>query len=605
MVRSLRRAHGRDSIPLDPVNRPEVWGGVEPTVNRVGDTYLDQLQRSGHDWRIDDLDRFADLGITAIRYPVLWEKTAPGAMEDADWSWPDARLERLRRLGIRPIVGLVHHGSGPPHTSLVDPDFPEKLAEYARAVARRYPWIDDYTPVNEPLTTARFSALYGHWYPHKQDDSSFARAIIGQCRAIVLAMQAIREVNPSARLIQTEDIGMVHSTPKLAYQAAFENERRWLTFDLLTGRLTPGSWMWKWLLESGIAPQELEWFLEHPCPPDVLGVNYYLTSERYLDWRKRRYPGERVGGNGTHKYVDVSAVRVLRKPIQGVETLMHQVWERYGLPIAITEVHNGSTREEQLRWLHEVWQHAVRARQDGVDVRAVTVWALLGSYNWASLVTRDTGEYEPGVFDVRGQEPRPTALAGMTRDLATTGVHDHPVLDVPGWWRRPDRTAPYARPTERFEHGPDVRRVLVIHGDPGLTSALIGVCGARHVPAATVEERNPSVIDARLAEGDVWAVAIAARDGGNAPHPGIRLARQRGIPFVTFDRDGLEPIRGGLVLAVDDDGPDAVRLAHAALDLLIDGERGAWRVVPSGDGSWPVVPLGDDEPRHREDAADD
>jgi len=42
--------------------------------------------------------------------------------------------QRLRELGIRPIVGLLHHGSGPRHTSLVDLDFPEKLTEFARAV---------------------------------------------------------------------------------------------------------------------------------------------------------------------------------------------------------------------------------------------------------------------------------------------------------------------------------------------------------------------------------------------------------------------------------------------------------------------------------------
>jgi hypothetical protein len=54
----------------------ELWGGVECTVNRVGDTYLDQLQCNGHRVRLDDLDRFAELGIRALRYPVLWETTA-------------------------------------------------------------------------------------------------------------------------------------------------------------------------------------------------------------------------------------------------------------------------------------------------------------------------------------------------------------------------------------------------------------------------------------------------------------------------------------------------------------------------------------------------
>ena len=82
------------------------------------------------------------------------------------------------------------------------------------AVARRYPWVEDYTPVNEPLTTARFSGLYGHWYPHGRDDRTFARALLNQCRAVVLAMRAIRAVNPAARLVQTEDLGRTYSTPR-------------------------------------------------------------------------------------------------------------------------------------------------------------------------------------------------------------------------------------------------------------------------------------------------------------------------------------------------------------------------------------------------------
>ena len=147
----------------------ELWVGPEATVSRVGDDYGDQLSRTGFADRIDDLDRIASLGASRIRFPLLWERTeqGPGAF---DWRWADARMERLRALGLAPIVGLLHHGSGPRHTSLLDPDFPSKLAAFARAVAERYPWVDAYTPVNEPLTTARFSGLYGVWYPHGHDD---------------------------------------------------------------------------------------------------------------------------------------------------------------------------------------------------------------------------------------------------------------------------------------------------------------------------------------------------------------------------------------------------------------------------------------------------
>src|SRR5688572_9645084 len=194
----------------------EMWGGIECTVNRVGDEYLDQLERNGHCARIADLELFAGLGLRTLRYPLLWERIAPNGLASADWSWADERMARLRELGIRPIVGLVHHGSGPRTTSLLEDSFATELARFARAVAERYPWVEDFTPVNEPLTTARFSGLYGFWYPHGRDLRSFVRALLVQCRAVVESMRAIRQVNPRARLIQTEDAGRTFGTPALA-----------------------------------------------------------------------------------------------------------------------------------------------------------------------------------------------------------------------------------------------------------------------------------------------------------------------------------------------------------------------------------------------------
>jgi dTDP-4-dehydrorhamnose reductase len=218
-------------------SRPEVWGGLECTVARVGDSFRDQCAETGHLDRPDDLDAIAGLGLRTVRYPILWETISPDAPNETDWEWHDRRLHRLRQLGIEVIATLCHHGSGPRYTSLLDPEFPKLLAAHAERVARRYPWIGLYTPVNEPLTTARFSALYGHWYPHRADSQAFVRALLTECSATVLAMKAIRRARPDALLVQTEDLGKTFSRPRLAYQAEHENERRWLTFDLLCGRV--------------------------------------------------------------------------------------------------------------------------------------------------------------------------------------------------------------------------------------------------------------------------------------------------------------------------------------------------------------------------------
>ncbi len=151
------------------MNSLELWGGYECTVNRVGDEWFDQTPRSGHEDRIEDLQLFADLGMRSLRYPALWERISPEDPGLRDFRWTDERMSELRRLGINPILTLCHHGSGPHYTSLIQDSFAPGLARHAAAVAARYPWVRDWTPVNEPLTTARFSALYGLWYPHTKD----------------------------------------------------------------------------------------------------------------------------------------------------------------------------------------------------------------------------------------------------------------------------------------------------------------------------------------------------------------------------------------------------------------------------------------------------
>jgi dTDP-4-dehydrorhamnose reductase len=549
----------------------ELWGGVECTVNRVGDEYFDQLERNGHAERIEDLDLFAGLGIRAMRYPVLWERTAPDGLESADWSWADSRLARLRELGMRPIVGLVHHGSGPRHTSLVDPMFPEKLAGYARSVAARYPWVGAYTPINEPLTTARFSGRYGLWYPHGRERRMLCEALLIQCRAVVLSMRAIREINPDAQLVQTDDLGKTYSTPKLRYQADLENERRWLTFELLTGRVNREHPMWTYFTGVGIGEAELDWFTDNACPPDIIGINHYLTSERFLDERMERYPACSHGGNTQDRYADVEAVRVCAEGLAGHRTLLWETWERYGLPIAVTEVHLGCTREEQLRWFKEVWETCRDLREGGVDVRAVTAWSLLGAYDWNKLLTCSKGFYEPGVFDVRGPHRRPTAIAHLLRELAAGREFEHPAIEGPGWWHRLERLlyTPVRReslaaaPAKQSVRGASTRksstRPLIINGATGtLGKAFARLCEVRGISYRLLSRREMDIADhesvrAALHEYDPWGIVNAAgyvhvdqaehepevcfRENRDGAATLAAACAERGISLLTFSSD--------------------------------------------------------------------
>jgi dTDP-4-dehydrorhamnose reductase len=501
----------------------EMWGGHECTVNRVGETFYDQTRRSGHHDRLGDLDLFAGLGINALRYPILWERTAPHRSVDPDFTWSDARLERMDHLGLRPIVGLLHHGGGPRHTDLLDPAFPDAFAAYARAVARRYPQIADWTPINEPLTTARFSCLYGHWYPHRTDERSFWLALLNQIEAVQGAMAAIREVHPGARLIQTEDLGRAYATDAMASQARFENDRRWLTWDLLCGLVQADHPLFDRIARFA-GESRVKAIADNPTPPDVVGVNHYLTSERYLDHRPENYPEATVGGNIEGAYADVEAVRVLVPGPHGLEGVLAEAWRRYGRALAVTECHNGCTREEQVRWLREAWETAQALRSRGVPVEAVTAWALLGAFDWDSLLTSASGHYETGAFDVRGREPRRTGVAHAIAALATSPQALHPVASGAGWWRRDVRLRhrPAALPVEPAPtasgwRGPrPCSRPLLITGATGVLGLALARAARWRGLDHVLTDRSSLPLDdgakmiASLERAQPWAVINAA-----------------------------------------------------------------------------------------------
>lgn len=506
-----------------------VWGGVEPTINRIGDQYFRQFDRSGHRDRLSDLDEFARIGLRTLRFPILWEEVAPDSLDEFNWGPVDAALQRLQELEITPIAGLVHHGSGPRYTSLIDPEFPEKLAVFAAEVAKRYPWIEAYTPVNEPLTTARFSGLYGLWYPHGRDEQMFARCLVNQCRGVVLAMRAIRQVNSEAALVQTDDLGKTYSTPKLQHQADFENERRWVTWDLLAGQLGSSRWMCSHLQAVGIAERELAAFQEAPCPPEIIGINHYITSERFLDDNLEAHPPETHGGNDLAGagdcYADLVAVRVRREGINGAEGVLREAWERYGLPLAITEAHMGCTREEQLRWFMEMWDGAGKLCREGIDVRAVTVWSLLGAFDWNSLLTRQDGFYESGAYDLRGGGLRPTAIAKMIDDLAHGRPFQHPTLETPGWWRRKMRLFSPAGDDAEPEHAGRDQCIPGVRNGDSLPAAFAGVDRLRAHPILITGANG------RLAQGF------------------IRAAELRGLAYRVFSRAELDIVDGEAVSA--------------------------------------------------------
>ena len=462
-------------------SRPQIWGGIECTVNRLASGYLDQLELSGFYRRPDDIQAICDLSVKALRLPVLWEHHQPKKHQNPVFTIARQQIDVLSERGVEPILGLLHHGSGPEYTSLHDPGFPVLFAEYAEKVAIAFPEVTYYTPINEPLTTARFSGLYGLWFPHEKNDVSFARMFLNQIKATSMAMTAIRKHTPDAKLIQTEDFGKTYSTSLLSYQADWENLRRWLTWDLLSGKFDENHAMYAYFRRLGIDESELDYFIKLDCPPAILGVNYYITSERYLDHEYLRYPESTHGGNTIHQYADVEAVRVNHNFPCGFRERIREVWQRYQIPIAVTEVHLHCSREEQIRWLTTIYRQSVDLVKEGLDLRAVTAWSLLGSHGWSNLLTVPGGDYERGAFDVSSGQRRSTALAECVKSLAQTGEFNHHCLQEQGWWEKDSRF--FSAKTSLFQHSLQKSHPVWILGKSGtLGNVFSKICHMRSLP---------------------------------------------------------------------------------------------------------------------------
>ena len=189
--------------------------GIEnsyPTI--AGGVRIDQMEKCGHyrRWQ-EDLDLVRELGIHYLRWgpPLLQDLPGAGPLR--------LGLDRRRPGGdarsgtSSPILDLCHFGVPDWIGNFQNADFPRYFAEYAGACARRYPHVKYWTPVNEILITALFSAKYGWWNEMLTSDEAFVRATINLCRANLLAIAGDPPPRPRRRL-HPERVERVH--PPLA-----------------------------------------------------------------------------------------------------------------------------------------------------------------------------------------------------------------------------------------------------------------------------------------------------------------------------------------------------------------------------------------------------
>jgi beta-glucosidase/6-phospho-beta-glucosidase/beta-galactosidase len=353
---------------------------------------VDEMEKCGHYklWK-QDFDLVNEIGIDILRYGPAYYRVheAPGKY---DWSFPDDTFAYLKEKEITPIVDLCHFGVPDWLGDFQNPDFPEYFAEYARAFARRYSYIRFYTPVNEIFIAAAFSAQYGWWNECKSDDRSFVTALKNLCKANVLAMQAILEIQPTAVFIKSETSEYFHpETPDCDPLASFLNQKRFLSLDLSYG-YPISVVMYEYLLENGMTKAEYRWFenslIRGSC---VMGNDYYVTNEHMV-----------------HEDGTTSAAG----EIFGYYVITHQYYNRYKLPVMHTETN--ITEPNSIRWLQTQWANVRRLKRDGIPIYGFTWYSLTDQVDWDSALRNDAGNVNAlGLYDL-DRKIRPVGEAYKT-----------------------------------------------------------------------------------------------------------------------------------------------------------------------------------------------
>ena len=363
--------------------------GIEcscPTIR--GGVRVDELEATGHydNWQ-KDLALVSRLGARYLRYGLPIHRTFLGPGQ-YDWSFADKVLGAMRDMGIVPILDLVHFGLPSWLGDFQNPLWPEHVADYARAVAERYPWISLYTPVNEIYVTAHFSGALGWWNERQKSDAAFVTNIKHCVQASILMMERILEVRPDAIFIFSESTEYVHpGSPEVVPLAQFMNERRFLSLDLLFSHDVSAK-AYKYLIHSGMSPQEYEWFQNHRhlrshC---IMGTDYYITNEHIL-----MPDGTTIGAGEVYGYYVIT----------------RQYYERYRIPVMHTETNRSSG--QSVNWLWKEWMNLLRLREDGVPIIGFTWYGLVDMIDWDSVLTNPRGHVnEVGLYTLR-RRPRKVA----------------------------------------------------------------------------------------------------------------------------------------------------------------------------------------------------
>ncbi len=325
-------------------------GGFECATHLRRDrTRIDVTARTAHDVSCaQDYKLLASAGIRTVRDGLRWHLIEATAGE-YDWSSFLPMLHAAHETGTQVLWDLCHWGV-PEHIDLFSPEFPSRFAAFAAAAAALIrkeslaagatrPQV--YCPINEISFWAWVGGDEEHFHPYGGGRGpELKRQLV---LASLMAIQAVKAVDPAARFLQAEPIIHISADgdkPEDLPGAERHTASQFEAWDMLAGTMEP---------ELGGSSESL----------DLVGVNYYWNNQ----WV---HGGERTPlGHDQH--------RPLHEQLLGL-------WERYRRPILITET--GAESSAAVGWLGYVAAEVRQARRQGVPVLGICLYPVMDYPGW-------------------------------------------------------------------------------------------------------------------------------------------------------------------------------------------------------------------------------
>lgn len=345
-------------------------------MGRFAGQRLDLVASTRHDeFARQDYERLQQAGMRTARDGVRWhlvEKTP----SRYDFSSLIPMLRAARETQTQVIWDLFHYG-WPDDLNIWSAAFVDRFARFARATAQVI--LEEtgapifVTPANEISFVAWGGGDAGFLNPFTKGRGPELKSQL--VRAVIAATEAVREVDPSARIIHAEPIIHIATDPDYPEEApAAEGYRlsQFQAWDMIGGRLCP---------ELGGRPEYL----------DILGCNYYSNNQ----WI---HQDPDLPASRRRKDVLLPPGHPLHRPVR---EMLGEVYERYRRPVFIAET--GIEGDARPSWVRYIGQEARAASAAGVPLEGVCLYPILDYPGWGDDRHCHTGLW--GYADDEGQRP--------------------------------------------------------------------------------------------------------------------------------------------------------------------------------------------------------